>query len=237
MFKAGIFDLDDTLYNYQKIHAIAMEKTCDYACINLDINKEIFYKAFESGKENTKKVITYDCASKHNRIIYFQKMLEFLGANPITYALELYDVYWDTMLDQIKLNDGVIKLFKYLKSRKIKIAICTDLTTHIQHRKLRKLGIQEYIDCIVTSEEAGLEKPNPIMFNLCLKKLNIIPEQAFYIGDSFKKDIIGAHNIGMFPIWFNVNKKVSISNDVNFKEIKKIDEVIKICEEISGESL
>lgn len=230
MIKGAIFDLDDTLYNYKYINETAINKVCEYACKQLNIDKNTFYKAFELGRENTKKFMPYDCAAKHNRIIYFQKTLEVLGLNPIEYALEMYDVYWNTMLDKMKLNFGVIELFDYLKKNNIKIAICTDLTTHIQHRKLRKLKIDKYIDCIVTSEEAGLEKPNPIIFKLCLDKLQLEAKETFYVGDSFKKDIIGASNVGIFPILIGDNKKPISNDDVKFRYINDINEIITIVE-------
>ncbi|EKQ50528.1 MULTISPECIES: HAD-IA family hydrolase [unclassified Clostridium] len=230
MIKGAIFDLDDTLYNYKDINEIAINKVCEYICKQLNIDKNTFYTAFELGRENTKKFMTYDCAAKHNRIIYFQKTLESLGVNPIAYALEMYDIYWNTMLETMELNCGVIELFEYLKRNKIKIAVCTDLTTHIQHRKLRKLGIDKYIDCIVTSEEAGFEKPNPIMFKLCLDKLGLQPQETFYVGDSFKKDIIGAYNMGSAPIWFAEKENYIINKDIEFEHIKSITEVINIVE-------
>ena len=225
MFKGAIFDLDDTLYNYKDINSIAIEKVSEYVCVQFNIGKHTFYKAFEIARESTKNFMTYDCAAQHNRIIYFQKTLEILGVNPIAYALEMYDIYWNTLLDKMKLNNGVIEVFEYLKEKKIKIAICTDLTTHIQHRKIRKLGIEKYIDCIVTSEEAGAEKPNIKMFNLCINKLNIKSNEAFYVGDSFEKDIIGASNAGIFPIWYNVKGKKARSVIFKYDEIKELMEI------------
>lgn len=229
MFKGAIFDLDDTLYNYKDINDIAIESVCNYTCKKLNINKDTFHKAFNAGRESTKNSIKYDCAAQHNRIIYFQKTLEVLKVNPVSYALEMYDIYWNTMLNEMKLNRGVIELFEYLKNNKIKIAICTDLTTHIQHRKLRKLGIDKYIDCIVTSEEVGLEKPNAIMFELCLEKLELNSKEVFYLGDSFKKDIIGASNVGILPIWINNNKRSTDSN-IRFEEIIEVNEIINMLE-------
>lgn len=234
MIKGVIFDLDDTLYSYKDINDNAINKVCEYICKKLNINKENFYKAFELGRENTKKVMTYDCAAKHNRMIYFQKTLELLDENPISYALEMYDIYWNTMLETMKLNNGVIDLFEYLKRNKIKIAICTDLTTHIQHRKIRKLAIDKYIDCIVTSEEAGLEKPNPIIFELCLSKLGLGPQDTIYVGDSFKKDIIGSYNMGIMPVWFNENEINCAYKDIKFEHINSLTEVIEIFEKTKG---
>lgn len=224
MFKAGIFDLDDTLYNYKKVNEIALNELKKYTYNTLSISAELFDEAFKYARNSTKEVLE-EYAAGHNRMIYFQKTLEFLGVNPIEYALEMYEVYWNSLLENMELNEGVIELFEYLKNNQIKIAICTDLTTHIQHRKLRKLGIGKYIDCIVTSEEAGVEKPSIKMFDLCMKKLGISSEEAFYVGDSFKKDIVGANNAGILPIWYVKSNEISKKSDFAYKKITKLSQV------------
>lgn len=227
MIKVAIFDLDDTLYNYEQINKLAINRLCEYTCNILKISEQEFREAFEYGRKATKEGLD-DCAAQHNRMLYCQKALEYLKVKPALYALEMYDMYWNTMLENMTLNEGVIELFELLKERDIKIGICTDLTVHIQHRKIRKLGIDKYIDCIVSSEEVGREKPDPRMFELCLKKLNIQPEEVIYIGDSFKKDIIGAQNVGIKSFWFNGEfEKVSKEQDVKvIKSMLELQECI-----------
>ncbi|MBP2657679.1 MAG: Pyrimidine 5-nucleotidase YjjG [Firmicutes bacterium] len=206
MIKGAIFDLDGTLYEYEAIDKIAMNELEDYTCKLLSINSLDFNIAFKKGKVETKSIL-YDCAAQHNRLLYCQKTCENLGVSPAIYALDMYEVYWGTMLEHMKLNNGVMELFQRLKCRNIKTAICTDLTAHIQYRKIRKLGLEKYIDYIVTSEEIGIEKPSEKMFQACLTKLKLMPEETFYIGDSFKKDIIGASRMGILTIWYNVNEE------------------------------
>ena len=202
MYKGVIFDLDNTLYDYETINELAMNSLKEYSCSILKITEEQFKVAFKQAREST-KINMADCAAQHNRIIYCQKTLEYLGRKPTSYALEMYEVYWGTMLDKMELNKGVLEIFQKLKELEVKIAICTDLTAHIQHRKIRKLGLQDYIDVLVTSEEAGCEKPNSNIFKLCLEKMNMNPDEVLYVGDSFSKDIVGANSVGIKPIWFN----------------------------------
>lgn len=206
MIKAVVFDLDDTLYEYEKLNEQAIHAVCQKYADILKISEESFREAFEWGKNKTKEMM-HDCASRHNRMLYFQKVSEYLKLNPIEYTLSMYETYWNYMLEHMTLYPGVLELFDYLKREHIKIGICTDLTVHIQHRKLQKLGIGSYIDVLVTSEEADAEKPDLRMFHLVLKKLNLNPEEVIYVGDSFEKDIVGAGNAGMMPIWFCVKGK------------------------------
>ena len=59
----------------------------------------------------------------------------------------------------------------------------TDLGAQIQFRKLIYFGLNECFDFVVTSEEAGAEKPAAIPFELALGKLGVAPNEAFMIGD------------------------------------------------------
>ncbi len=226
MYKGAIFDLDDTLYNYEYADENAIGKLCEFAITSLGVSREVFLEAYTHAKRLVKNTLN-DCAAQHNRMLYCQRTLELLGLSSIKYALEMYDVYWDTFLDHMIVYDSVIPLFEDLKVNQILIAICTDLTAHIQHRKLHRLGIDSYVDFIVTSEETGVEKPHPHMFLACLEKMSLKQNQVLYIGDSFKKDILGAIQIGIKPIWLDregikrENREMNYCHVTNFAEIQK----------------
>ena len=88
------------------------------------------------------------------------------------------------------------QLFNHISRKNIKIAAVTDLTANIQFSKLIKLGISEYFDHIVTSEEAGADKPNFNSFSLARDKFSSFgPCLNFWmVGDSPIKDLLGAKN-------------------------------------------
>lgn len=226
MVKGIIFDLDNTLYEYEEINLSAIDNLGAYVCEKLGITISEFRQAFDYAREAT-KIGMSECASQHNRMIYCQKALEYLNVNPTLYALEMYDTYWNTMLEQMKLNDGVLELMEKLQKKGINIGICTDLTTHIQHRKIRKLGLGSYVDYIVTSEEAGVEKPNIKIFQLILNKMGLEAKDTLFVGDSFQKDIIGAFQAGMKPVWYNKIKQAIPQDKVMFYEISNFYELEK----------
>lgn len=226
MIKAVIFDLDDTLYEYNSINERAIDVVCERYANILRISSDTFRKAFEWGRSETKSTIR-DSAACHNRMIYFQKASEYLKINSIRYTLEMYETYWKYILEHMELRSGVLELFAYLKQKDIKIAICTDLTVQIQHRKLRKLGIWQYIDVLVTSEEAGVEKPDVKIFDLVMKKLNMKAHELIYVGDSLDKDIVGAVNAGIAAIWFNP-KRQARKKDLPYVEIESFQEIEEV---------
>ncbi len=198
--KAVIFDLDDTLYDYSGLHKQALVFVAQRFSEKLGVSSEDFLRIYEDAREYVKREMR-DCASRHNRILYFQKLAELLEHRPAKDTLDMYECYWGYLLRHMKLADGVRECFWHLKKEHVKIAICTDLTAHIQHRKLKQLQIEDDIDVFVSSEEAEEEKPAPKMFDLVLRKLHLSSGEVVYVGDSFKKDIAGAAKAGIFPIW------------------------------------
>ncbi|RLI19572.1 haloacid dehalogenase, partial [Candidatus Bathyarchaeota archaeon] len=69
-----------------------------------------------------------------------------------------------------------------------------------QWEKIIRLGLHHFFDIVVISEEVGSEKPDTKIFEVALKKLNIEPYEAVYVGDNLETDILGANKAGMISI-------------------------------------
>jgi len=144
-------------------------------------------------------------ASSHNRLLYFQEACEFLKVKPFHLAYDAYKIYWKIYIQHMRPFPGLDHFLKSVQSRKL--CLITDQTADIQFQKVKKLKLDRYIQLMVTSEEAGTEKPHPKVFRLALKKLKLKTHEVVMIGDDFKKDILGASRLGIRSIWFNVHKR------------------------------
>ncbi len=202
MIRAVIFDLDGTLYDYEACNVIAEDKLSLEAEKRLGMDSETFHRILKEAKEDVKDRLG-NVAASHNRLLYMQRMCEMAGANPCIHGMALYNAYWDAMLDAMTPYHYVDTLFLWLKRAEIRIALLTDMTAHIQYRKIEKLKIGSDLDCIVTSEEAGVEKPDRGMFKRILEKVGLWPEEALMVGDSQKRDIDGAKAMGMDGILYD----------------------------------
>lgn len=202
MIKAVTFDLDNTVYDYDFCHQKAMEILIRYCEEKYALSAHEFNQKYSLAKKIIKARLGNTGAS-HNRMLYMQTLLELMGRKPADGALDMYDTYWNTMLETMKPFQQILPLMETLNEKDIKIAVLTDLTAHIQHRKIIRLGLAEYIDVLVTSEEAGREKPDRKMFDLLLEKLEVEPYEVIMLGDSYEKDILGAKRAGMHGILCN----------------------------------
>lgn len=199
MIRCVFFDLDDTLYDYEAVNAAAAEALVSALSTRCDIPADTARAAYRQGREDVKARLP-DCAARHNRLLYIQRALERLGRPPAIDAIYLYNIFWDYMLEHIAPRDGVLETLAFCRERGIQVGICTDLTAHIQHRKLERLRLADWVDCLVTSEEAGVEKPSPGIFQLCLEKSGVPAGETLFVGDSYEKDYLGARMAGIKPL-------------------------------------
>lgn len=196
--QAVIFDTDNTLYAYEPAHVKASSAVNVKASRLLGVSIQDFDDAVQEGRKIVKSRLM-NTASSHSRLLYFQKAIEILGLRTQLLAtLDLEQTYWRTFLNSSELFDGVTTFLQDLKSAGIKTAIITDLTAQIQFRKLIYFGLDEYFDYVVTSEEAGADKPDIAPFEIALEKLSVLPDQCWMLGDDSKSDIGGAKKHGIY---------------------------------------
>jgi putative hydrolase of the HAD superfamily len=189
-----VFDLDDTLYNELDFLKSA------YSSIALILNpsdwKQLYSTMFSM----------YRCK---------ENVFEFLAK---TYEIELHkmiEMYRDHLPD-IQLHDGALELLSAIKNKSGKIAIITDGRSKTQRAKIESLGILDYIDKIIVSEETGSEKPNPSNFEAIE---NFLPgAKYYYIADNLKKDFIAPNSLGWKSIALVDNGK-----NIHFESFRNMD--------------
>jgi FMN phosphatase YigB (HAD superfamily) len=74
-----------------------------------------------------------------------------------------------------------------------------------QQEKLRQCGLEQYVDLLVVSSEAGVSKPDPRIFEIALARAGVGAGDAVMVGDSWENDIKGARAAGVRAVWFNRN--------------------------------
>jgi putative hydrolase of the HAD superfamily len=105
------------------------------------------------------------------------------------------------------LFDDVIPTIRMLKERRLVTGLLTNIRRGI-HETCQELGLEPYLDFIISPAEAGADKPDPAIFQLALKKAGVEASEAIYIGDQYLQDMVGARNAGIAPILidrFNVS--------------------------------
>jgi putative hydrolase of the HAD superfamily len=202
MIDTVLFDLDGTIYNYDTPDKIGLQAAFDYACPLLGLTPGELRAKIKTTNYEIVRELGKNNASIHNRLIRYQRVLENMVKPIHPIAMGMYHAYWDTFLEQMALEPGVLSLIDYLHSRDIYVGICTNLTSEIQFLKMERLGIWDYFDSFTTSEECGSEKPDEHIFLYSLAKAGSRPENSIFIGDNRSFDVFGPAKIGMKGIWY-----------------------------------
>ena len=98
-------------------------------------------------------------------------------------------------------------------ARDYRLALLTNGSPDVQNEKIDGAGLRERFDPIVISGEVGAGKPEPAAFEHILELMGLAAGQTAMIGDSFRRDIVGAAELGLFTIWLNRFRK-SLPADV-----------------------
>ncbi len=184
--KAVLLDLDNTLYAYDPCHAYAFKMVYRFFCQHVQkITLTDFQKEYSFAQKKIHRKFK-GTAFSHSRLHYFEMILrKYSSGFP---ALKLEKFYWNAFFEKMKLAPWVFPFLAFCKKEKKKVVIVTNLTTALQKRKIKFLNLTSKVDAMVTSEDAGIEKPDPRIFRRALKKLHAKPFEAITIGDDMKSD-------------------------------------------------
>ncbi|SFC17313.1 putative hydrolase of the HAD superfamily [Flexibacter flexilis DSM 6793] len=196
-FAGILLDLDDTLYSYQPAHEAGQAAMLAFLAKQTGASEIEVSQQLSASRQLVHHRLHGQAAS-HSRLLYAQGAIEKLtGKSNPALVLEAEEIYWATFLDTAIVFEEAIVFLEKCKQSGVPVCLITDLTAQIQLRKLTHWNLAPYISFVVSSEEAGVEKPHPHIFELALAKLKILPQQALMIGDSEKKDIAGAKVLGI----------------------------------------
>ncbi len=202
------FDLDHTLWDFDRNSALAFGRVFQKHNIELEVAE--FIREYEPINLQYWKLFREEKITKQE--LRRRRLIETFQIFKMAIPLESIDYMANTYIQELPLDNhlftGTIEILDYLFS-KYRLHIITNGFDEVQHSKLRNSRIENYFNTITTSEEVGVKKPNPIIFEAALKKASVLPIQSMMIGDNLEADIEGARNAGMQTLFFNYrNEKI-----------------------------
>jgi putative hydrolase of the HAD superfamily len=82
------------------------------------------------------------------------------------------------------------------------VAVTNNLVAE-QEDKLRHLALRHLFDDLVISEAAGVSKPDPVIFDMALRRASAASHEAIMLGDSWANDVMGAVGAGIPAAWLD----------------------------------
>ena len=220
--KCLFIDLDNTLYHYQTAHTPAEKELIKYLSKQYKISNFEAKIRYKKSRNKVKKYLG-ETAGSHSKLLYLShfNLIEKDGIN-LEKILTGHNVYWNSFLNNMKLFDGVIDFLSTARHQGFKIILITDLTTEIQYRKIKSLEIENLIDILITSEDAGGDKstgkPEKLLRDLYGDLAGIC------IGDRGSDHLFRDNTIFFKKI--SLTDKTLSKSERNFTNFKKLSEEI-----------
>tara|TARA_B110001452_G_C15230420_1_gene426261 strand:+ start:22 stop:711 length:690 start_codon:yes stop_codon:yes gene_type:complete len=219
------FDLDHTLWDFDKNSALTFEKIFALNDLKIDLNS--FLEVYVPINFNYWKLYREDKVDKKN--LKFARLNDTFKALGIDVSAgvvhKLSDDYITYLSTFNHLFHGTIELLEYLHA-KYKLHIITNGFKEAQQAKLNQSNIDHYFLTVTNSEMVGVKKPNPKIFQHALQIANATIENSLMIGDNLEADILGALNIEMDAICFNYHKEVLASNIIGVDHLLELKNYI-----------
>jgi HAD superfamily hydrolase (TIGR01509 family) len=122
-----------------------------------------------------------------------------------TLAAALFEALNVRMAEARPVFDEVIATLATLQQRGFLLGVATNRLWGGQSFRddLQTLGLLDYLDprAIAVSADLGVCKPHPALFLHALRGVGVAPQEAAMVGDSLRKDILGAQALGMIAVW------------------------------------
>ncbi len=194
-----LFDADDTLFHFDAFSGLkfiflkyGIEFTLDDYLEYQAINKPLWVH-YQNG----------NIAASELQVRRFDQWANRLKVDPEV----LNNSFLAAMADICTPLDGAISLLDTLKPH-AKLGIITNGFTLLQQARLEKTGLKDYFQLIVVSEEVGVAKPHPAIFDYALTNMgNPEPSRVLMVGDNPDSDILGGLNAGLDTCWLNMGNK------------------------------
>lgn len=219
------FDLDNTLYDrngaiYEAFRMSGLSKKINYDDF-LNAFSHFSDIAFESFKKKKMSLAS-------SQLYRIEATLHHFEYSYTSKELQNFQNYYDQAKKNIKLFDFVPIMLNELIAANAKVILITNGPVENQCRKISTLGLEKWFTKkeYFISEEIGLSKPNPDIFQFVERTMHLNPQRTWYIGDSYEYDVLGSLNAGWKAIWFNRSKEVSPSSIMQAHNGKELSDLL-----------
>ncbi|MFD1872910.1 HAD family hydrolase [Hymenobacter bucti] len=199
-----LFDLDDTLFDHAGTARAALAAIAAGRAALHGVPVEDLYGRYSALLEELHpQVMTGRISYLAAREQRFQRLLApYEPAASAAEAAQLAAQHYGHYQQLRRPVAGALALLQALKPTH-KIGIVTNNRTAEQQEKLRYLGMSELVDALITSEEVGVLKPDPRIYQVALARLGSQPAETVMVGDNWLADVLGALAVGIRPVWLN----------------------------------
>ena len=216
------FDLDNTLWDFTRNSKDSLRLIFS----DLNICFDDFYQYFEM--VNNQLWESYQNKKLKQKEVVVKRFEQTLDKFKIKADAEkINDLFLQHLSVCSILKPYTIETLQYLKRKNYHLHIITNGIKDIQFNKIKNSGILSFFDNIITSEEAGVPKPDKNIFRYALTRANARKARSIMIGDSWESDIKGAQQAGMKSVFISWDNPMveNHSSTIIIKDLTQIQTI------------
>lgn len=243
-YKAVIFDLFDTLVNFNRsrlpavdidgveIRSTSIEVYKVFQKFHNNVDFKDFYAAFTESYAEFEENKQKDYREFHSRErfeLMISKMIRETNCHFEELVDEMVLTHMGKIASAMEFPEENRDTLKTLKS-KYRLAIVSNFDhAPTAYRILERFDIKSLFERIFISIEVGWRKPKADIFFSALNSLKIEPEEAIFVGDNFEADVVGSKAVGMDVVWINKNRE-PLKREISKPEhvVSKFVEIVEI---------
>lgn len=215
-----LFDADDTLFHFDAYLGLKLT----FSSYGIEFNENHYQEYQKINKPLWTEYQNGNITARELQLKRFQGWASQLNISPH----DLNQAFLTTMADICQPIEGAVDLLDDLKG-KMKLGIITNGFTELQQARLNRTGLSNHFDVVVISEEIGIAKPHPGIFNHALKIMGEPSrDRVLMVGDTLETDILGGMNAGVDTCWINKDNKPLIENIMYNFEVASLTELKNI---------
>lgn len=194
-----LFDLDDTLVEYEKTTQEMLEATYEKLEIEPIFSASAYVSRFDEFLDESEDLTRV-------RANCFGALAEERGYDR-TIGQEMADVY-SRIRDPagVQCIEGATEALDAL-SAEFSMGIVTNGPPQIQRPKIESVGLDQWTDTVVCGGFDTPAKPSAEPFDLALDRLGASADEAVVVGNSLQSDIAGARAAGITSVWIPTSEE------------------------------
>jgi len=205
---AVFFDLDDTLHDDSLAYRSAAGVVARTMASERGVDAERLLDAYVRQADEfwqTLSPAAFSTSLAGLRATMWGAALREIGIDDAALAQRCAVAYDDARRGALELWPGVARLLAGLRHAGMKLALITNGLVETHREKIEILGLASSFDTMLIADDVGLLKPDPEIFLLAARRLEVEPARCVMVGDRFERDVEGAHAAGMRAVWLDLH--------------------------------
>lgn len=225
MYELILIDADDTLFDYK----MAEKHAINQAFIEFNFEGDITEISNRYKEINSRLWLELEMGKVSKDKLKTERFKRLFKEYNLDYPVEYFSEFYLKKLGEGSfLLEEAEDICKYL-SEKYKVVIVTNGIKEVQLSRLEKSTIKQHISGIIISEDVGVNKPHPYIFECALSFAKHSNKRSvIMIGDSLTSDIQGGNDFGIDTCWLNLHNQENITAIKPKYQIKQLKGLLEI---------